>query len=121
MAPVNVACERKEASADVLHEQGPRPREERVAQDDREQADGGGSPPPARGARPQEGQGGEASEGEGQGGSRRQVGRTRQKKEEGKRPRVRTRGLFEIESEGWGAKPQSSALPQFTVCMDEAV
>ena len=34
---------------------------------------------------------------------------------------MRTRGLFEIESEGWGAKPQSSALPQFTVCMDEAV
>jgi hypothetical protein len=36
-------------------------------------------PPPARGARPEEGQGGEASDGEGQGGNRRQVGRTRLK------------------------------------------
>jgi hypothetical protein len=31
------------------------------------------------------------------------------------------RGHFEIESEGWVAKPQSSALPQFTECMDEAL
>src|SRR5215208_6339295 len=88
-----MSLERKEATADVLHEQGPRPREERVAQDDREQADGGGSPPPPRGARPEEGQRREASDGEGQGGSRPQVGRTRLKKEEAKRPRVRTRGL----------------------------
>src|SRR5918993_1820457 len=95
MATVNAACERKEATTDVLHEEGPRA-QERVAQDDREQADGGGSPPPARGARPAEGEGGEASEGEGQGGSRPQVGGTRLKTEEAKRPRVRTRGLFEI-------------------------
>src|SRR5215208_8372988 len=96
MVTVNVACERKEATADVLHEEGPRARE-RGAQDHREQADGGGSPPPARGARPEEGQGGEAPDGEGQGGSRRQVGRTRLKTEEAKRPRMRTRGLFEVE------------------------
>src|SRR5829696_9896099 len=99
MATVNVACERKEASADVLHEEGPRARE-RGAQDHREQADGGGSPPPAREARPEEGQGGgEASDGEGQGGSRRQVGGTRLKKEQAKRHRVRTRCLFEVERE----------------------
>src|SRR5215217_9367989 len=95
MATVNVACERKEATADVLHEEGPRPRD-RGAKDHREQTDGGGSPPPAREARPEEGQGGEASDGEGQGGSRPQVGGTRPKKEQAKRPRVRTRGLFEI-------------------------
>src|SRR5215217_5001371 len=110
-----MSLERKEATADVLHEQGPRPREERVAQDDREQADGGGSPPPARGVRPEEGQGGEASDGEGQGGSRRQVGGTRPKKEEAKSPRVRMRGLFEVEREGGGAMPRSSFfLPLFT-------
>src|SRR5215208_7404311 len=106
-----MSLERKEATADVLHEQGPRPREERVAQDDREQADGGGSPPPPRGARPEEGQGGEASDGEGQGGSRPQVGRTPLKTEQAKRPRVRTRGLFEVESEGWGAMARPFFLP----------
>src|SRR5215217_9760697 len=109
-----MSLERKEATADVLHEQGPRPREERVAQDDREQADGGGSPPPPRGARPEEGQGGEASDGEGQGGSRRQVGGTRPKEEEAKRPRVRTRGLFEVERESGDVMPRSSLLPLFT-------
>src|SRR5215203_182117 len=115
MATVNVACERKEASADVLHEEGPRPRE-RVAQDDREQADGGGSPPPARGARrPEEGSGGgEASDGEDQGGSRPQVGSTRLKSEEAKRPRVRTRGLFKVEREDWDVTPRASLLPLFT-------
>src|ERR671913_1975028 len=102
-----------EAPADVLHEEGPRA-QERVAQDDREQADGGGSPPPARGARPEEGQGGEASEGEGQGGSRRQVGRTRLKTEQAKRPRVRTRGLFEVEREDGDVMPRASALPFFS-------
>src|ERR687897_890699 len=105
-----MSLERKEATADVLHEEGPRPRE-RGAQDHREQADGGGSPPPARGARPEEGQGGEASEGEGQGGSRRQVGRTRLETEEAKRHRVRTRCLFEVEWEDWYIMSQSSALP----------
>src|ERR671912_2833479 len=100
----NVACERKEATADVLHEERPRPRE-RGAQDHREQADGGGSPPPARGARPEEGQGGEASDGEGQGGSRRQVGRTRLETEQAKRPRVRTRGLLEVEREDGDVMP----------------
>src|ERR687890_427825 len=97
MATVNVACERKEATADVLHQEGPPGPRERGTQDHREQADGGGSPPPAREARPEEGQGGaEASDGEGQGGSRRQVGGTPLKTEQAKRPRVRTRGLFEI-------------------------
>src|SRR5215216_6908941 len=93
MATVNVACERKEASADVLHEEGPRTRG-RGAQDHREQADGGGSPPPSRGARPEEGKGGEASDREGQGGSsRRQVGRTRPKRAEAKSLRARTEAL----------------------------
>src|SRR5215207_5339733 len=114
MATVNVACERKEASADVLHEEGPRPRE-RGAQDHREQADGGGSPPPAGGARPEEGQGGgEASDREGQGGSRRQVGRTRLETEQAKRHRVRTRCLFEVEREDWDVMCRSFALPLFT-------
>src|SRR5215203_4820616 len=116
MATVNVACKRKEATTDVLHQEGPRrPREERVAQDDREQADGGGSPPPARGARPQEGQGGEASEGEGQGGSRRQVGGTRPKKEEAKEEAPGTHaGPLRGREGGLGRDARSSLLPLFT-------
>src|SRR5215204_1063897 len=98
-----MSLERKEATADVLHEQGPRPREERVAQDDREQADGGGSPPPPRGARPEEGQGGEASDGEGQGGSRRQVGRTRPNKERRSEEAPRAHaGPLRGREGGWG-------------------
>src|SRR5215207_6729301 len=104
-----MSLEKKEATADVLHAQGPRRPRERDAHDDREQADEGGSPPPARGARPEEGQGGgEASDREGQGGSRRQVGGTRLKTEQAKRPRVRTRGLFAVEREDWDVMPRSS-------------
>jgi Skp family chaperone for outer membrane proteins len=36
MATVNVACERKEATTDVLHAQGSRRPQERVAQDHRD-------------------------------------------------------------------------------------
>src|ERR687894_1727283 len=82
----NVFWKRRGAPADVLHQEGPRARE-RGAKDHREQADGGGSPPPARGARSEEGQGGaEASDGEGQGGSRTQVGRTRLKTKQRRGP-----------------------------------